>query len=484
MRSISCGLAGPSAHSQVLEWVRQLGGTIAEPEFSRGVSADGLGNVFIAGSGEVTPHFVDTSDVFVSKYDAAGNQQWTQRIETEEVEAVYGVSADGLGNVYISGVNMGELISPLREAFVSKYNAEGVPQWTRQFGTNDTYDEALCVSADGIGNVYVVGRNQRYLFDDAFIRKYDAEGVLEWTRLLETDHYDLNSGVSADGLGNAYVVGQSGNAPHLKKYDTAGNLEWTQQLGSGGAVSADGLGNVFLSSPLRKFDATGNLLWTQDVGGGSVSADGLGNVYLSGTVSAGVGSQDVVLSKYDAAGVLEWTCLLETDQYDLNSGVSADGAGNIYVSGSVIVRPWGDAAVDPGEQDPFLAKFNDCPDCTPPPLPPIVVDAALGGLILPGSLVTHQFTTSFGDLPVTLRNLVAIRPTVNPPTLTESGLFSWQTTKLDGAGHYQFDVTATNAGGSDVGRLTLRLAIIPEPSAVLLVSLGIGTFIIVLRSSR
>jgi hypothetical protein len=57
---------------------------------------------------------------------------------------------------------------------------------------------------------------------------------------------------------------------------------------------------------------------------------------------------------------------------------------------------------------------------------------------------------------------------VNPPTLTEGGLFSWQTTKLDGGGLYQFDVTATNAGGSDTGRLTLRLAIIPEPSALVL----------------
>jgi hypothetical protein len=347
-----------------------------------------------------------------------------------------------------------------------------VLQWTRQFGTNDTYDEASGVSADGIGNVYVVGSmdNIRTLFNDAFIRKYDADGTLQWTREQLGRAYS----VSADGLGNIFV------ADPLRKFDAAGNLLWTQEVG--GAVSVDGLGNVFVANPLRKFDAAGNLLWIQEVGG-AVSPDGLGNVYVSGTISAGVGIRDVFLSKYDAEGGLEWTHLLETDQNDYNSGVSADGLGNAYVSGTILVKQLDCCPFDPGESDPFLAKFNDCPDCEPPPIPPIVVDVNFGD-ILQGSLITHQFTTSFGDQPDTWSNLVSYKTTVNPPTLSETGLFSWKTTKLDAGGLYQFDVTATNAGGSDTGRLTLRLAVIPEPSALLLVSLGICTALVTLLVRR
>jgi hypothetical protein len=46
-------------------------------------------------------------------------------------------------------------------------------------------------------------------------------------------------------------------------------------------------------------------------------------------------------------------------------GVSADGLGNVYISGT---------APNAGEADVFVAKFNDCEGCEPPPLPPIVVD--------------------------------------------------------------------------------------------------------------
>lgn len=129
------GLSARPAQAQVLEWVRQPGGTIAEPEYSEGVSADGLGNVYIAGSGGLAgfppPGF---GDAFLIKYDAAGNHQWTQKIETDLTEAAFGVSADGLGNVYISGQTGGSLLNTAADAFLSKYNGAGVLQWTRQSG--------------------------------------------------------------------------------------------------------------------------------------------------------------------------------------------------------------------------------------------------------------------------------------------------------------------------------------------------------------
>jgi len=69
--------------------------------------------------------------------------------------------------------------------------------------------------------------------------------TLEWTRQLGTSDTDQSNGVSADGLGNVYI---SGTDPFISKYDDSGTLQWTQQLGSSSnGVSADGLGNVYIS---------------------------------------------------------------------------------------------------------------------------------------------------------------------------------------------------------------------------------------------
>src|SRR5262249_49751428 len=52
------------------------------------------------------------NDAFVSKYDAAGNFQWTRQLGTSSDEFSYGVSAGGAGNDYISGYTFGRLGGP------------------------------------------------------------------------------------------------------------------------------------------------------------------------------------------------------------------------------------------------------------------------------------------------------------------------------------------------------------------------------------
>jgi hypothetical protein len=109
------------------------------------------------------------------------------------------------------------------------------------------------------------------------------------------------------------------------------------------------------------------------------------------------------------------------------------------------------------------------------PVAPVVVDVNLGNR-LRGSVVTHQFTTSAGDSPITWGNLVVNGPAgggapTNAPSLTAGGAFSWDTGGTTALGTWNFDVTATNAGGTDVGRLTIN--VIPEPATLGLISLAI-----------
>jgi hypothetical protein len=102
---------------------------------------------------------------------------------------------------------------------------------------------------------------------------------------------------------------------------------------------------------------------------------------------------------------------------------------------------------------------------------PVVVDAAIGDRIQ-GNQVSHQFTTSAGSPAPTWGSLtpVAGNPTpATPPTLTAGGLFTWDS-RQSPYGSYAWDVTATNATGSDVGRLSITL-IVPEPATISLVGL-------------
>jgi hypothetical protein len=345
--------------------------------FGNSVSADGLGNVYISGR--------TSADAIVAKYNSAGRFQWTRRLGTPQFDHGHAVSADGLGHVYISGETFGSLGGPNAggfDAFASQYDAAGSLQWTRQVGTPE-YEVSLGVSADGLGNVFISGRTDGSLGGpsagsvDAFVSQYDAAGNLRWTKQLGTPYGDYSYGVSADGLGNVHISGSTtgslggpyagGGDAFVSKFDAAGNVQWTRQQGTSDydvslGVSADGLGNVYISGYTRgslgspnaggndvfvsKYDAAGNLQWTRQLGTStddrsrSVSVDGLGNVYISGDTRGSLGGpnaggSDAFVSKYDAAGSLQWIRQLGTARYELGDSVSADNLGNVYISAHI-----------------------------------------------------------------------------------------------------------------------------------------------------
>ena len=334
-----------SARAQTLEWIQQFG--TSEAESVTGVSADGLGNVYIAGEtkGSLGGPNAGWYDAYIAKYDASGNRLWTEQFGTSEYDSARGVSADGLGNVYIVGSTEGSLWSPNAggfDAFIAKYDASGNRLWTEQFGTSEL-DSPSGVSADGLGNVYVSGTTWGSLGgpnaggSDTYIAKYDASGNRLWTEQFGTSEGDNSWNVSADGLGNVYISGT-----------TEGSL------GGPNAGGADAF--------IAKYDASGNRLWTEQFGtseddsGGfaGVSADGLGNVYIAGRTSGSLGGPllggvDAYMAKYDASGSRLWIEQFGTSGGDVPSDVTVDGIGNVYMSG------WSNA----GGRDGFVSKYDE-----------------------------------------------------------------------------------------------------------------------------
>jgi hypothetical protein len=126
----------------------------------------------------------------VVKYDSAGNLIWTRQLRSARDDYCEGIAADGLGNAYVIGFTFGNLGGAnlgVYDAYIVKYDPTGNVLWTRQLGTSSG-NGISSVSADGLGNVYISGATGGNLgspnagFDDAFIGKYDASGNLLWTR--------------------------------------------------------------------------------------------------------------------------------------------------------------------------------------------------------------------------------------------------------------------------------------------------------------
>jgi hypothetical protein len=167
------------------------------------VSADGLGNVYAAGTTSGIPGSPGDG-VYLAKYDASGNLLWIHNSGA----GYNGLSADQLGNVFVGGTN--------GDAILSKHDAAGNLIWNRQFGTAG-YDMINSVSADQLGNVYVTGSTDGSLggpnagSTDTFVAKYDGAGNQLWILQLGTSGGDSASGAAAGGNGIVYIAGITGD---------------------------------------------------------------------------------------------------------------------------------------------------------------------------------------------------------------------------------------------------------------------------------
>ena len=108
---------------------------------------------------------------------------------------------------------------------------------------------------------------------------------------------------------------------------------------------------------LIKYDAEGNIAWTRELGlissGSGVSTDGRGNVFLTGSRRE-VGEPYV--SKYDTEGNLVWTTDLMLSYIGVDDVVT-DGKGNVFLTGATD-RPLGGDPLQ-GNFDAYVIKIND-----------------------------------------------------------------------------------------------------------------------------
>jgi hypothetical protein len=217
----------------------------------------------------------------------------------------------------------------------------------------------------------------------------NSNGSLVWAKSFYIDEAGFNTqpyGMEIDSSGNLVIVGgwdrPGPTWAFVSKFNGATGAEiWTRILtnesgtSSGGDVTADSQGNVFVSINARvnivheenntlprtavfitKFNSSGVIQWTRRVGPGpcasigtGIDCDATGNVYLSALTTAQknpnrdesndnsndiTDTRDVLaIAKYSTSGTVLWQRYIETNGYQFYQSKSADdGMSNFDVT--------------------------------------------------------------------------------------------------------------------------------------------------------
>ena len=193
-----------------LVYAKGFGGT--STVMGRGISADALDNVYIAGAFRGTANFGNNSltslggyDVFLAKYDANGNPLWAKQagsVSSSGYERAHAIITDSAGNSYISGLfwsnsmNFGSLsiTSPwINNLFIAKYAPDGTPLWAHALRSPTYTWPAYQLGLDEEGSCYMGGtyydtlvfeNGQTYTgtWNNNFLVKYDAGGSYQWNK--------------------------------------------------------------------------------------------------------------------------------------------------------------------------------------------------------------------------------------------------------------------------------------------------------------
>jgi hypothetical protein len=333
------------------QWTRLLG-VAGQRTTAYAVTTDDTGNIFITGTtyGDLNgqTHSLksdaadkEKGDIFVIKYNANGEKEWTRLMGTTGTQSdAMGVANDCSGDVYVTGYTHkasdgstfdGQTATGSIDLLLMKYNTNGLKQWTRLMGVKNKMTQAQDIATDCSGNIYITGYTNGNLdgetltgMRDFFVVKYDSSGDVQWTRLMgEVSSFTNAFGVAADSMGNVYVAG-----------NTPGNL---------GGQTKTGLSDLYVV----KYNSSGDIKWTKLMGQtdayaetSGIAIDSSNNVYVTGSIDKALdgqefaGKEDLFAVKYNSEGIKQWTRLMGVANSETKGwGISAEND-NVYIVGT------------------------------------------------------------------------------------------------------------------------------------------------------
>ena len=185
------------------------------------IARDRAGNIFVATNtvGTVADPNSGVYHGFLYKFSETGGLTWSQPVANPPAEQIQGVAVDSQGDAYVSGFTDGDLGGPSAgedDGFLRKYDPNGAVLWTRQFGT--TFDDLGWSAAVGADDApYISGVTEGMLAgpmpadSSGFVRKYDPSGAVLWT--VQTPDSSRIYCLAVAASGNVYGGGYGNLAP-------------------------------------------------------------------------------------------------------------------------------------------------------------------------------------------------------------------------------------------------------------------------------
>ncbi len=275
-----------------LLWSTYLGGN--DYEYCRGVAVANDGSCYITGSTKSsdfpTKNAHDNSyngglkgDAFVSKFSASGSLLWSTYLGGASWDEAKGIIVASDNSCYITGYTTSTDFPTLNaydstiegtDAFVTKFSANGIIQWSTFLGGSNL-DKGIGIATAFNGYCYIAGFTYSSDFptknaydetingdDDVFITKFSKRGSLLWSTFLGGSDSDRVHDIAVRGDDSCLVVGdtRSDDFPMLNAYDSA----------------YGGTSDAFVG----RFNSSGSLLWSTFLGG-SDSDNGWGIAFAS-----------------------------------------------------------------------------------------------------------------------------------------------------------------------------------------------------------
>jgi len=338
------------------EWVKQIGTPFSDRGW--GIATDSSGYIYITGfteggslDGNVN---LGSYDIFLVKFSTVGEKLWTKQIGTSTKDYGSRLVVDKNNNIFLLGQTFGDLDGRTNyggyDAFLMKFNSNGVKQWTQQFGTTEE-DAVWGSDTDSSGNIYITGYTEGGLDGnlnsggmDLFLFKYNMNGTNSSVRILGSSYHEMGKGVVTDSFDNIYVVAE-----------TNGGMDG--YLNSGGS-------DIFLI----KYNSSFTKIWSLQMGttnddvAQAITIDSSNNVYITGYTygeldgNLNSGETDLFLLKFNSNGVKQWARQIGTSSFDVAEGLSVDSDNNILITGYTTGGLKHNTNF--GDRDIFLLKYN------------------------------------------------------------------------------------------------------------------------------
>ncbi|HVP93878.1 MAG TPA: PKD domain-containing protein [Methanoregulaceae archaeon] len=362
------------------------------------VAKDNEGNIYIAGRS----YPALSMDSHGAVFQAGGTHVIVVKINEDGSAPLYityiggngsdkgaGIAIDDNGDAYVTGSTDSPdfpLVNPLQgtlkgtsNAFVAKLGPSGdaVIYSTYLGGTSADYGNAIAI--DGMGSAYITGTTTSADFpvisqfqrtaisggQSAFISKLsETGGSLEYSGFLGGNAPTSGNGIAVDTSGSAFVTGQTFASDF--------------PVVNGSQVRAGGNGDAYCS---KISPDGGSLEYSTYIGGksedlgGAIGIDPSGSAYVTGRTWSTdfpvknpvqqtlTGAYDAFVTKISTDGsALVYSTYLGGSSMDEGRGISVNGAGNAYVTGSTsslnfpVVNPY-QRTYGGGELDAFVAKL-------------------------------------------------------------------------------------------------------------------------------